>query len=138
MKSRLTPHGPGFSFIDRFERTDVAAGRAWKTLDANAPFFADHFPNRPLMPAVLLAECAAQAAGTLWMSAEGNDPESPLFLASIDHFRILGPVGPGENIYTEVRLIKEFGILAQFEAECLVNHRAVARGCFVLSRQVGG
>ena len=87
------------------------------------------------MPAVLLVECAAQAAGVLWMS-NTTQPDTPLFLASIDQFRILGPVNPGATIQTTVTLVKELGPLAQFEAECTVDNRPVARGRLMLSRQV--
>jgi 3-hydroxyacyl-[acyl-carrier-protein] dehydratase len=135
MNQPLTPHGPGFRFIDRFERSDNQRGTAWKHLDPDAPFFADHFPGRPLMPAVLLVECAAQAAGVLWMS-ESDQPDTPLFLASIDQFRVLGPVSPGMTIQTAVTLVKELGPLAQFEAECCVDHQPVARGRLMLSRQI--
>ena len=136
MNHPLTPHGPGFRFIDRFERHDERSGTAWKYLDPSAPFFADHFPGLPLMPAVLLVECAAQAAGVLWMS-ESAQPDTPLFLASIDQFRILGPVEPGATIQTSITLVKELGPLAQFEAECSAEDRHVARGRLMLSRQIG-
>lgn len=135
MNHPLTPHGPGFRFIDRFERRDERSGTAWKHLDPSAPFFADHFPGRPLMPAVLLVECAAQAAGVLWMS-ESAQPDTPLFLASIDQFRVLGPVKPSATIQTSITLVKELGPLAQFEAECSVENRPVARGRLMLSREV--
>ena len=131
----LTPHGPGFRFIDRFEGTDPKHGTAWKHLNPDALFFADHFPGQPLMPAVFLVECAAQAAGVLWMM-ESTQPETPLFLASIDQFRILGPVGPDQTIETSISLIKELGSLAQFEAECTVDGSTVARGRIMLSRQL--
>ena len=50
----LTPHGPGFRFIDRFEKIGPAEGMGWKFLDPSAGFFTDHFPGNPLMPAVLV------------------------------------------------------------------------------------
>ena len=106
-------------------------------LDPALPFFADHFPGRPLMPAVLLIECAAQTAGALWMKNHA-DPGTPLFLAGIDQFRILGPVLPGDTLETRVTLVKEFGALAQFEAESRVGERPVARGRFMMSRQIAG
>jgi 3-hydroxymyristoyl/3-hydroxydecanoyl-(acyl carrier protein) dehydratase len=131
----LTPHGPGFRFIDRFEQQDTSTGTGWKTLDPDLPFFADHFPGRPLMPAVLLVECAAQTAGVLWMK-DSTQPDTPLFLAGIDQFRILGPVAPGQTLETRVTLIKELGALAQFESESRIGERAVARGRFMMSRQL--
>ncbi len=135
MSPPLTPHGPGFRFVDSFARNEANRGTGWKALDPSLPFFADHFPGRPLMPAVLLVECAAQAAGVLWMQ-ETSNPETPLFLAGIDQFRVLGAVVPGDTLETRVTLVKEFGALAQFEAECLVQERIVARGRFMMSRQL--
>ncbi|MEZ5404903.1 MAG: hypothetical protein R3F23_01650 [Verrucomicrobiia bacterium] len=67
MKS-LTPHGPGFSFVDSFVWDDSQKQlTAKKWLDPKLSFFADHFPEKPLMPGVLLVECAAQTAGVLWV-----------------------------------------------------------------------
>src|SRR5260221_13185985 len=83
----LTPHGPGFSFLDSFEITVAGReglGRKW--LDPRLPFFADHFPGRPLMPGVLLIECGAQTAGGLLAAMPGA--EAPA------HF----PPAPGEQL----------------------------------------
>ena len=130
----LTPHGPGFRFVERFERSGPSSGSGWKHLKGNEPFFKDHFPGQPLMPGVLLVECAAQTAGVLWMEGKGN-PKTPLFLASIDQFRIISSVLPGETVEIRVTLGREFGPLVQVEAECLVGERVVARGRLVLSQQ---
>ena len=89
----LTPHGPGFSFLDSFEIIEPRKrGRGRKWLDPAAPFFADHFPGNPLMPGVLLIECAAQAAGVLWR------PSGGAFLAAVSQFRFRKPVLPGSNV----------------------------------------
>lgn len=133
----LTPHGPGFRFVDRFERTGESTGTGWKHLSGDEPFFADHFPGHPLMPGVLLVECAAQTAGILWM--EGKPlPRPPVFLASIDRFRILSPVHPGETVETRVTLGREFGSLVQIGTECLSGERLVARGELLLSMAING
>jgi 3-hydroxyacyl-[acyl-carrier-protein] dehydratase len=137
MTHPLTPHGPGFRFVDRFVPTDAAGGTGWKHLDPTLPFFADHFPDRPLMPAVLLVECAAQTAGVLWMSGS-TEPATPLFLAAVDQFRVTGAVQPGDTLESRVRLVKELGALAQFEFEIFAQDRPVARGRLTMSRQLGG
>jgi 3-hydroxymyristoyl/3-hydroxydecanoyl-(acyl carrier protein) dehydratase len=131
----LTPHGPGFRFIDRFEKTGLQSGIAWKYLDPSAPYFSDHFPGNPIMPAVLLVECAAQAAGVLLLH-DSAAPDTPLFLASIDQFRILGPVFPAETLNTLITLEKELGPLVIFTAECCVGERTVALGRLLLSREL--
>ena len=134
-KDGITPHGPGFRFVDRFESSTPKSGIGWKYLDSSEPFFADHFPGQPLMPAVLLVECAAQAAGVLIMK-DSEDPSIPLFLASIDQFRILGPVLPGDTLETHISLVKELGSLVQVQAECRVRDVPVARGLIILSRNL--
>src|SRR5271154_3670702 len=101
----LTPHGPGFSFLDAFEVTVAdREGRGRKWLDPKLPFFADHFPGEPLMPGVLLIECGAQAAGALWASTLAADTPSRFVLAQVTQFKIQRPVQPGETLETTVAL----------------------------------
>ncbi|MEY3480320.1 MAG: 3-hydroxyacyl-ACP dehydratase FabZ [Verrucomicrobiota bacterium] len=133
MNKPLTPHGPGFSFVDGFTPGGTGGGTAWKYLAPESPFFADHFPGAPVMPAVLLAECAAQAAGTVWMHASGHEPGTPLFLASIERFRVKSGVAPGATVRTEVETMRQMGKLAQFEVHCFVDDAEVAAGHLVLS-----
>src|ERR1043166_9824271 len=112
----LTPHGPGFSFLDSLEIVEAGKrARGSKWLDPKSAFFADHFPGNPLMPGVLLIECAAQAAGALWQQPQA-------FLAGVQQFRLLKSVRPGQTIRIAVALDKDFGALAQFDVILSVDH----------------
>jgi 3-hydroxyacyl-[acyl-carrier-protein] dehydratase len=88
------------------------------------------------MPGVLLVECAAQTAGVLIMQGTGH-VETPLFLASIDQFRLHGPVFPDEVVETMATIEKELGPLIMVNVECKVDDRMVAKGRLMLSQQLG-
>jgi len=131
---RLTPHGPGFSFIDEvsYEKdTSVLIGRKW--LDPAWPIFADHFPGQPIFPAVLLAEASAQAAGALWGRLRGKEKTEIYLLAEIGKFRVKRPVLPGQTLGITVRLEREFGALGTFSAEITVEDVEVAAGTVTLA-----
>jgi 3-hydroxyacyl-[acyl-carrier-protein] dehydratase len=135
MNTPRTPHGPGFRFLDEFHfEGDLGIGR-WH-LDPELFFFKDHFPGNPLVPAALLLEFAAQACGAFWMGRM-EAAETPLFVASIDAMRILGPAKPGETLEVRVSLVRELGPLAQFEFETASSGRAISKGRVTLSRRLG-
>ena len=56
------PHRYPFLMIDRV--TEFKAGESlvgYKNVTYNEPFFTGHFPERPVMPGVLILEAMAQA-----------------------------------------------------------------------------
>ena len=130
----LTPHGPGFSFLDEFRVTEPGRrGTGRKRLDPALPFFADHFPGDPLMPGVLLIEAAAQAAGALWASTLAEEAPKRFALAQVAQFKVLQPVRPGVTLETAVMLDQFLGALAQFSVVLSVEGEEVALGRIVLS-----
>src|ERR1700726_2544385 len=60
------PHRYPFLMVDRvLEYVSGQSIKALKNVTYNEPFFTGHFPNRPLMPGVMIIEALAQVAGLL-------------------------------------------------------------------------
>ena len=79
---------------------------ALKNVSANEPYFPGHFPNRPVMPGVMILEAMAQAAAILAFRTLGSKPDekTTYFYAGIDNARFRRPVEPGDQLRIEITL----------------------------------
>jgi 3-hydroxyacyl-[acyl-carrier-protein] dehydratase len=104
------PHRYPFLFVDRIielEKDQRAVGL--KNVTANEPFFPGHFPERPVMPAVLILEAMAQVAGVLaFYSLGGRRDCVPLF-TGIDKAKFRTPVVPGDQLRMELQVTRRRG-----------------------------
>ena len=66
-----------------------------------------HFPERAVMPGVLIVEAMAQTAGALVMHSLGAEASAVVYFMSIENARFRKPVSPGELLRMEVKLIFE-------------------------------
>ena len=105
---RLLPHRYPFVMIDRVLSVDVGKHvEALKNVSINEPFFQGHFPEKPIMPGVLMLEGMAQAGGILaFYSQPENIGTKLLYFAGIDKARFRKPVGPGDQIIYRVEVLK--------------------------------
>ena len=132
IKERL-PHRDPFLLIDgivRFEPGESIV--AVKNVSAEEPFFAGHFPGRPVMPGVLLVEAMAQAGGVLvWESVPPERRNFILYLVSVENTRFKQPVYPGDRLVLTATLVSHRRNFWRFEAVAEVDGRRVARAEFV-------
>ena len=102
------PHRYPFLFIDRI--VDGIVGEsitALKNVSNNEPFFQGHFPQRPVMPGVLVIEAMAQAGGVLsHVTLIDMDPKPLFFLAGVDNARFRKTVVPGDQLVIQVDVDK--------------------------------
>ena len=102
------PHRYPFILIDRvvdYEPHERLIGI--KNVTVNEPFFAGHFPGRPIMPGVLMLEALAQACVILSHKSIKAAPGKEFlhYFAGIDNARFKQIVVPGDQLYLEVQLI---------------------------------
>ncbi len=128
------PHGPGFRLVDKIstiEAGPLLRGSVW--LNPEWPIFRDHFPNRPVLPAVYFAEMGAQTAGALWAAHAGFSPSTPLQLVEIKKFRIRQPAFPGQNLQINVRLATAWPELATFQVQIFRDEAVLAEGEIIMA-----
>lgn len=126
----LLPHQPPFRFITRvIEVQPGQSARGIWELNGTEPFFAGHFPGRPIVPGVLIAEALAQLSGLAGPTKHGSQGK----LAKMD-LRFEHPVAPPAQITLESSLEAEFGPLQSFTVIARFGELVVARGSITLYR----
>lgn len=106
---RLLPHRYPMLLIDRvIEFTPGENLVGIKNVTFNEPHFTGHFPQRVIMPGVLILEALAQATGLLAFKTtdEIRSDNALYYLAGIDNARFKRPVEPGDQLRLEVKLVK--------------------------------
>ena len=102
---RILPHRYPFLLVDRvLEYEPMKRVVAIKNVTMNEMFFNGHFPNRPVMPGVLILEAMAQAGGVLAYKSTNTSPEDGTlyYFAGIDNARFRRVVEPGDQLRLEV------------------------------------
>lgn len=98
---RILPHRYPFLLVDRVLEWGDRRVRALKNVTHNEPFFVGHFPERPIMPGVLILEGMAQTVGLL---VSQERPGQSGYLVGVDRARFRRPVQPGDQIIYEAEL----------------------------------
>lgn len=128
----MIPHRYPFLMIDRVIRA-VPNERAVgiKNVSINEHFFQGHFPQRPVMPGVLIVEAMAQTAGVLVVHTLGPESEGKLvYFMSVDSARFRKPVVPGDVLELHVAKIRNRGPVWKFSAEAQVAGQLVAEATY--------
>ncbi|MBT4483100.1 MAG: bifunctional UDP-3-O-[3-hydroxymyristoyl] N-acetylglucosamine deacetylase/3-hydroxyacyl-ACP dehydratase [Candidatus Latescibacteria bacterium] len=104
---KIMPHRYPFLLIDRI--IDLVPGKkvvGIKNVTINEPFFQGHFPDRPVMPGVLLLEAMAQVGGILMLDAEIKTEDKLIFFTGINKAKFRKPVEPGDQVRFELEIVR--------------------------------
>ena len=126
---KLLPHRYPFLLVDRVIKF-VKAERvvAIKSVTGNEAFFAGHFPQRAVMPGVMIMEAMAQTAAILAKASEDDGSAAAVLFVGADNFKWKRMVVPGDVLELEAVLIKRRRPLQVVEATAKVNGKIVASG----------
>src|SRR5260221_4878795 len=128
----MIPHRYPFLMIDRVvEIVPDESAVGIKNVTINEPYFAGHFPQRPVMPGVLIIEAMAQTAAVLVVQTLGRAAEGKLvYFMSVDSARFRRPVMPGDTLHVRVSKQRNRGTVWKFAGEALVEGRLVAEATY--------
>ena len=119
----LLPHRYPFLLVDRIiEARSDEYGVGIKNVTINEPHFQGHFPERPVMPGVLLIEGMAQTAGALCVASQavGSKP-SVVYLMTIDKAKFRKPVVPGDQVRFQMTRTAKRRNMWWFRGEAMVD-----------------
>ena len=100
---KILPHRDNMLLIDEAEVRDGIA-YAKKKITGDEWFLKGHFPNRPVVPGVILCEILAQSTS---VCLESSIKENQLpFFTGLDKVKFRNPVQPGDLFETECEIVK--------------------------------
>ena len=130
----LLPHRFPFALIDKvIEHIPGQKAIGLKNVTINEPQFQGHFPDRPLMPGVLIVESMAQVGGII-VTQMPNLPKGLFVFAGINNVKFRRPVVPGDQLIITCELLsikrKRFG---KVKGEARVDGNLVCSGELMFS-----
>ncbi len=125
---KLLPHRYPFLLVDRV--TELEPNKrvlAYKNITQNEPFFTGHFPERPIMPGVLIIEALAQAGGLLTQLSHAGQVEDRMFyMVKVENARFSRMVVPGDRLELDVTLKRLIRNMAFYTGIARVDGEQVA------------
>ncbi len=130
----MLPHRYPFLLVDRVISIDYEQESliALKNVTFNEPHFTGHFPERSVMPGVLIVEALAQAAALYVIDSMKLDTSANMavYFMSIENAKFRQIVTPGDSLYLHVKKERSRANVWKFSGEARVNNKLVAESSF--------
>lgn len=126
---------PPFQMIERvIELEPNVSAVGIKNVSVNEPYFAGHFPDAPIMPGVLIIECAAQLCSLVIAPENAANDENKLYvLLKVRDFKFLKPVIPGDTLTISVNCTMASAAAYEFSAVISVGDTVKAKGSMLFT-----
>lgn len=128
------PHRPPMLLLDEVLSCDDVAIVCRKTFRSDEFFVQGHYPEFPLVPGVMLCECAMQAGGVLLAARQEATGGIPV-VTRMDRVRFRQMIRPGETVdihvqlreqvsqayYLDARVLRQAVVAARLEFTCTLS-----------------
>lgn len=123
---KYLPHRYPMLLVDRVFLIDDSHCIAIKNVSINEEFFSGHYPERPIMPGVLIIEAMAQAGATILLATPTYAGLVPV-IGAIDEVKFKRQVVPGDQLRTEVELLWIKQSVGKIRCQATVDGELAAR-----------
>jgi len=109
---KILPHRYPFLLVDKIIDLEFDKSvRGVKSVTFNELFFQGHFPDRRVMPGVLILEALAQTGGILMLNSlpENEIQNKLVYFMKIDNAKFRKPVVPGDQLILEAEMVGKTG-----------------------------
>src|SRR5580704_5816275 len=130
---KAIPHRFPFLLIDKVTITEPDKSAVGiKSVSGNEPFFQGHFPERAIMPGVLIVESMAQVACALFLSKPENKNKLAFFMG-MEEIKFRKPVVPGDRLELKVDIIQMRARFGKAKGEAYVEGALVTEATFTFA-----
>ena len=128
----VLPHRYPMLMVDRIEElVAFQTATGIKCVTATEPHFQGHFPEKPIMPGVLIIEAMAQTGAVLVVQSTDLDTKGKLvYFLSIDDARFRHPVVPGDVVRLEVEILRHREKVWKFSGQAKVDGTLCAEATY--------
>lgn len=125
---KILPHRFPMLLVDRIVEMEPGKwAKGIKCVSSNEMFFCGHFPERHIMPGVLIMEALAQTGAAAILSEAGNEGKLVVF-GGIKNARFREQVRPGDVLELFCELTERRGPVGYGNAEARVDGKLAAKG----------
>lgn len=133
---KIIPHRPPFLLIDRIDDLEPgkhAIGR--KCVTMNEAFFVGHFPEKAVMPGVMILEALAQTGAVVMLTIKENAGKI-VYFGGMDKVRFKRQVTPGDVLTLDVEIVKSKGNFGVGNAVAYVEDQVAVEAMFTFAIEV--
>ena len=127
----VMPHRYPFLMVDRIiEHQKKESIKTLKNVSINEPHFNGHFPDKPIMPGVLILEAIAQSGCLIMVDFMEDTSKKLVFISKVINYKIHNNIIPGDQLCIQAKLLDHKLGSFKFSATCTVDKEKVASAEF--------